>query len=121
MGADCGVPLMEVNWMRTHSVLSEYNPLGSVFIPGVEMLAPHGIVVIVGPNSSGKTLLLRDIERFLLTGQTEFIVCNGLTARMPPDIGALIDELIARRYIQEIERQGVNQGRYQVLIPFMGS
>jgi ABC-type cobalamin/Fe3+-siderophores transport system ATPase subunit len=104
--------------MQTHSVLSEYNPIKRLTLPGVELPDPSGIVVIVGPNSSGKTLFLRDIERFLLMGQTDFVVCDSLAANKPRDVGAFVAELIDRRYIQA---QHNMPGVYQSSIPFMGS
>ena len=71
--------------MEEHSALSDYNPLKLISLPGVELANPEGIIVIVGPNSSGKTLFLRDIERFLLAGVCEHIVCKRIVVRKPPD------------------------------------
>ena len=36
-------------------------PIESVTLPGLEALALRGLIVVIGPNSSGKTQLLRDV------------------------------------------------------------
>jgi ABC-type polar amino acid transport system ATPase subunit len=80
------------------SALATYNPLKCIWIPGAEISDPCGIIVVVGPNSSGKTLFLRDIERFLLTGKHEFVVCEGISPQKPGDFQSFVDELVASNY-----------------------
>ena len=53
--------------------LVDFNPLTSLAIPNVEKVQPRGLVVIIGPNSSGKTQTLRDIQSRLL-GQPRTLV-----------------------------------------------
>jgi hypothetical protein len=98
------------------SILSTYNPLKTIWLPGAEITEPRGIIVVVGPNSSGKTLFLRDVEKYLLTGTQGFVVCQTLAAQRPADYQGLIDELIAKNYLQQVP--GKPQ-QYQTYAPFM--
>jgi hypothetical protein len=98
------------------SVLSAYNPLKTVWIPGAEITQPKGIIVVVGPNSSGKTLFLRDMEKYLLTGTQGFVVCQALAPQRPADYQALVDELLAKNYLQQVPGQ---PQQYRTYVPFM--
>jgi type II secretory pathway predicted ATPase ExeA len=81
------------------SALAKYNPLKALWLPGAEIGDPQGVIVVVGPNSSGKTLFLRDIENYLLTGTQAVIVCKGLTPQKPANYQEFVDELIAKNYV----------------------
>src|SRR5690606_20389571 len=83
---------------------------------GAEIANPQGVIVVVGPNSSGKTLFLKDIENYLLTGKSGWVVCEGLAATRPEAFRPFVEELIARNYLQPIPNQG-NQCRTNV--PFL--
>lgn len=98
------------------SALSEYNPIKSIQVVGVEIADPEGLIVIIGPNSSGKTLFLRDVERYLLTGKADLIVCRSITPRKPADLQALIDDLTNRRYLRPHPQQS---NAFQVNVPFL--
>ena len=98
------------------SVLAQYNPLKTLWIPGAEIAEPQGIIVVVGPNSSGKTLFLRDIETYLLTGISTFVVCQGIAPQRPNDYQSFVDELIARNYLQQLPG---NDKQYRTYVPFM--
>ena len=50
------------------SNLVDYNPLKSIAIPNVGRVQPLDLVVVIGPNSSGKTQMLKDIQGRLLGG-----------------------------------------------------
>lgn len=98
------------------SALAKYNPLKSVWIPGAEIPRPQGIIVVVGPNSSGKTLFLRDIEKYLLTGTQGFVVCQSIAPDKPSDYQGFVAELIARNYLQPMPGQDKH---YRTYVPFM--
>jgi hypothetical protein len=98
------------------SLISDYNPLKSIWIPGAEIAKPEGIIVVVGPNSSGKTLFLKDIENYILTGKTDRVVCEGFTANRPAQFKPFVDELIERRYLQPLHNQ---QNQYRTHVPFL--
>jgi hypothetical protein len=96
------------------STLSQYNPLKTIWVSGAEITAPKGIIVIVGPNSSGKTLFLRDIQQYLLTGIPNFIVCQDIAPQRPDNYQELIDDLIAKNYLQPMMHE-----HYRTYVPFM--
>lgn len=98
------------------SLISDYNPLKSISLPGADITKPEGIIVVVGPNSSGKTLFLRDIESYLLTGQSGFVVCKSLAAIRPAKFKEFIDELIEHHYLQAIPNQ---EKQYRTYVPFL--
>jgi hypothetical protein len=100
----------------TMSAIAKYNPLKNISMPGAEVVDPKGIVVVVGPNSSGKTHFLRDIEHFLLTGMQRSIVCTRIDAQKPTYHQDFINELVEANYIRPI-RQAKDQ--YQTYVPFM--
>lgn len=97
------------------SILSEYNPLKTLWLPGAEIADPKGIIVVVGPNSSGKTLFLRDVEKYLATGKQEFVVCQDMAPQKPSDFQRFVDELIEKHYLQPVPGQA-NQFRTYVPI-----
>lgn len=98
------------------SEFAKYNPLKTIWIPGAEIADPKGIVVVVGPNSSGKTLLLRDIENYLRKGLPNFVVCQGIAADKPTDCSAFLEELVARNYVQQVPGQ---EKAYRSFVPYM--
>ena len=98
------------------SVLSAYNPLKTIWLPGAEVTQPKGIIVVVGPNSSGKTLFLRDIEKYLLTGTHGFVVCQAIAPQRPANYQGMIDELLAKNYLQPAPGQPQH---YRTYVPFM--
>lgn len=64
--------------------LSDFKPLHRVALPGLENLRCSGLIVIVGPNSSGKTQLLRDITQKVSGEPRELIVATAVDIE-PPD------------------------------------
>jgi len=97
------------------SLLSHYSPLKGIWLPGVELVNPKGVVVVVGPNSSGKTLFLRDIENYLLTGESSFVVCEAIAAAKPDVLVEFVDDLIKQNYLQPIPG---NSDHYRTFVPF---
>ena len=104
------------------TTLSNYNPIRSIVVPGDELLKVEGIVVIVGPNSSGKTLFLQDIEKFLCKGEVNFIVCNSIVPQIPDDIGVLFQDLVALNFIRPTGNPTASNPNesYQLNLPEMG-
>jgi hypothetical protein len=96
------------------SHLSDYNPLAGIKIAGLTIENPSGVIVVVGPNSSGKTLFLKDIERYLLTGDAGGVVCNSIDPKPPTDAGELFHELHARHLIRKDQQQ-----QFQVNLPHL--
>jgi len=77
--------------------LSDFKPLGQVTLPGVGDLRCSGLILIVGPNSSGKSQFLQDLF-FRLSGQPRSLVVatNVLVAK--PDFEPFIHCLEAEGY-----------------------
>lgn len=70
--------------------LSDFKPLKRLALPDLGELDVSGLTIFVGPNSSGKTQLLRDI-RFRTTGEIrELVVATELDVESPD-----FDEFIA--------------------------
>src|SRR4051812_12665695 len=84
------------------SKLSEYNPLRVIELAGATIKNPKGLVVVVGPNSSGKTLFLRDIRNYLTTGNPQFVVCRAMAANKPDNPKVLLADLVERGYVQSV-------------------
>lgn len=104
--------------MTDKSLISEYNPIGSIVVLETELSNPTGLVVIVGPNSSGKTLFLQDIERRLLTGEQNFVVCKSISVKKPANFKTLISDMIEKNYVRSLSD---SSGQYHTFIPHMGS
>ena len=70
--------------------LSDFKPLKRLVLPNLGELDASGLTIFVGPNSSGKTQLLRDI-RYRTTGEVrELVVATELDVESPD-----FDEFIA--------------------------
>lgn len=66
---------------RTAPRPPHYGLLSSVTIPpGIE-INPKGLVLIVGPNSAGKTQLLKDIQAVLIGQARDLVVCADYMRR----------------------------------------
>jgi hypothetical protein len=75
--------------------LSDFKPLKRVVLPGMGELDCAGLTVIVGANSSGKSQLLRDIQRRILGEARELVVATELEIELPDHesfVKCLMDE-----------------------------
>lgn len=100
------------------SSLSEYNPLAQISIKDVHLIAPKGIVLVVGPNSSGKSLFLKDIDNYLTLGTNRFTVCSEILGNMPLHFDTFFEDLVRRNYLRLVP--GHND-QFRTYIPFFGS
>jgi len=64
--------------------LSDFKPLGLVALPTLGDLQCSGLVVLVGPNSSGKSQLLQDLYRRLAGELRELVVATTIHINKPP-------------------------------------
>ena len=65
-----------------HNPIFDTSPVSSVRLPGMpEGLQLKGLIVVVGPNSSGKTNLLRDIHAAASGLQRDFVVAAEIGLR----------------------------------------
>ena len=79
--------------------LSGYNPLERITVGGVD-IQPKGLVVVVGPNCSGKTQFLQDIRRTLWVSTDESVVRDDVATRLPLDADQFITDLQRERYVK---------------------
>jgi hypothetical protein len=64
--------------------LTDFKPLQRVVLPGLGDLNCSGLVVVVGPNSSGKSQLLQDIHRRLIGEPRKLVVSTEIAIEKPP-------------------------------------
>ncbi|MDK9712966.1 MAG: ATP-binding protein [Sulfuritalea sp.] len=64
--------------------LSDFKPLRQVTLPGLGDLECSGLIVLVGPNSSGKSQLLQDIYGRLSGTPRRLVVASDIQIEKPP-------------------------------------
>ncbi|MFO1183535.1 MAG: AAA family ATPase [Bauldia sp.] len=82
--------------------LSDYRPLEKLVLPGLGELDCSGLVLIVGPNSSGKSQLLRDVYAALSGEAREFTVATDIALRRPASAKWLVDALEEEGYVKQV-------------------
>ncbi|WLD11877.1 TOPRIM nucleotidyl transferase/hydrolase domain-containing protein [Planctellipticum variicoloris] len=60
--------------------------LSSITVPPGIAIRPTGLVLIVGPNSAGKTQLLKDITAILTGKQRDLVVCSDFQLTKPQNV-----------------------------------
>jgi energy-coupling factor transporter ATP-binding protein EcfA2 len=80
--------------------LLDFNPLKSIAVPNVGRIEPKGLVLVIGPNSAGKTQLLRDIQGLVLGQARKLVVCDDVEISRPPSLDPLLDVLFAENHIR---------------------
>src|ERR1041385_4031504 len=100
--------------------LVEFNPLKSIAVPNIpRMVQPRGLVVVIGPNSSGKTQMLKDIQGRVLGQPRKLVVCDEVELQHPSDYDQLVDVLCEGGYIRK--RTDPNNNVYiDTLMPLLG-
>jgi len=77
------------------NTLADFKPLRRVALPDLGDLNCSGLVLLVGPNSSGKSQLLQDIYRRLSGEPRQLVVATDVQIEKPPFqpfIRCLVDE-----------------------------
>lgn len=80
--------------------LSDFNPLTSFAVPNVGRLESKGLVLVIGPNSAGKTQFLRDIQGRVLGQARKLVVCEDVEITRPASLESLLDVLFAENHIR---------------------
>ncbi len=80
--------------------LFEFNPLRSIAVPKVGRVVPKGLVLVIGPNSAGKTQLLRDIHGRMLGSSRSLVVCDEIEISRPTTLEPLLEALYAENHIR---------------------
>lgn len=78
----------------------DFNPISSITIPGIEKISHKGLTVIVGPNSSGKTQLLHDIEHVIQGKRRQLIVAEDIEYKKPENYETFIQTLEFEGYLK---------------------
>lgn len=87
----------------------QYAILSSVTVPPGIQIAPKGLVLIVGPNSAGKTQLLKDIQAVLTGKSRELVVCSEYQLEKPADLEPLLDTWIGEGYLRKHRDKNGNE------------
>lgn len=82
------------------STLFEFNPLKSIAVPNAGRVVPKGLILVIGPNSAGKTQLLRDIHGRMLGNARRLVVCDDIEMSRPASLEPLLDVLLAENHIR---------------------
>ncbi len=96
-----------------------FNPLKSIAVPNAGCMVPRGLTVIIGPNSSGKTQMLKDLQARLLGESRKLVVCEKIDLERPPALDPLIDNLCSMRQIRKKFDQH-NRLVIETLMPGLG-
>jgi hypothetical protein len=64
--------------------LSDFKPLEHVVLPELGEVDCSGLILVVGPNSSGKTQLLRDLYHRIRGDDRDLVVAGDIKLRKPP-------------------------------------
>lgn len=81
--------------------LAEFSPLDTLELPGIGKVDSTGLILIVGPNSSGKSQLLRDIHQRVSGEPRTLVVASTVAVRhLPyePLVAALTEAGFIRRW-----------------------
>jgi predicted ATP-dependent endonuclease of OLD family len=99
--------------------LTDFKPLKRVVLPGIGELYCAGLTVFVGPNSSGKTQLLRDIKGKVAGEARNLVVATELEVDVP-ELNPFIKCLKAEGYISSFFDDN-DQEQYVPRTPFLGT
>ncbi|MBX7133550.1 MAG: AAA family ATPase [Fimbriimonadaceae bacterium] len=99
--------------------LVDFNPLRSIAIPNVGRVTPRGLVVVIGPNSSGKTQMLKDIQSRVLGRPRKLVVCDDIEIQREYQLEPLIELLCDEGHIRR--RKAADGNLYiDCLLPHLG-
>jgi hypothetical protein len=79
--------------------LDDFKPLQTVVLPDLGAIQSAGLVVLIGPNSSGKTQLLRDLEGRLAGVPRNLVVAERISIQKPA-LNPLLERLEAEGYVK---------------------
>ncbi len=80
--------------------LLDFNPLKSIAVPNVGRVEPKGLTLVIGPNSAGKTQLLRDIQGRMLGDARKLVVCDDIQISRPASLDDLLQVLFTENHIR---------------------
>jgi len=75
-------------------------PIRCVDLPGIPDIELKGLIVLVGPNSSGKTQLLHDLNEVICGRRRELVVASALSLMPPVSFDDYLEFLLKQGTIQ---------------------
>ena len=100
--------------------LYDFKPLERVVLPDIGDLRCSGLILVVGPNSSGKSQLLQDLYLRLCGQPRALVVSTNIQIRKPVNYDMFIRCLESEGYFESIVDDGGNQ-RWIPRTTFLGS
>lgn len=100
--------------------LSDFKPLQTLKLQGIDALECSGLILIVGPNSSGKTQLLRDLYRRLKGDVGDLVVASEITLNKISNLPLFLSCLEKEGYIEHFRDDGNNE-QVRLKATFVGS
>lgn len=95
-----------------------YRLIENVKVPGATIDAT-GLVLVVGPNSSGKTQLLKDVHSVLTGQKRDFVVAKQIPIRKPDTLDAILAPMIDEGHLK-IEKNNEGQEYIKQTNPALG-
>jgi energy-coupling factor transporter ATP-binding protein EcfA2 len=106
---------------QSATCLEDFNPLAGITLPGGKDITTSGLILFVGPNSSGKTQLLKDVHATLLGQPRKLVVAQNVAISKPRSFDLLLDSLVRQGYMRrEFNDKGVELLRVRT-VPLGGS
>jgi len=93
-----------------------FNPLRAIELPDVGRVEAKGLTVLIGPNSSGKTQLLQDIEDALAGRPRDLVVSRAVHRTNPEPYEDFLGKLRENRFIREHQDANGNE-QIATLVP----
>jgi hypothetical protein len=81
----------------------DFKPLTTLELPGIGELSPKGLIVIVGPNSSGKSQLLQDVYLRISGEPRVLVVATDIKVEKPSEYSSFAKWLENEGYFETIE------------------
>ena len=86
-----------------------FSPIEAVSLQGIASLTLKGLIVVVGPNSSGKTTLLREIHSAVSGVEKKLLIAQEVSYRSLPPVEVFIRHFSATNDIAEVVEPGNSQ------------
>lgn len=100
--------------------LSDFKPLDGVALPDIGDLQCSGLILVVGPNSSGKSQLLQDIYQRLSGEPRGLVVATDVRVNKPQEFEPFARWLESQGYFETfVDDNGVSQWRPRTI--YLGS
>lgn len=98
--------------------IADLKPLERVVLPGLRELDTTGLVLVVGPNSSGKSQFLRDLYERLCGTPRALVVASEVELRKL-DLAPMIDVLVEEELFERVD-DGSGTGQLRPRTTYLG-